>query len=63
VATCDNRNAYHDEGFHCADDDGVIVDQDYCDDDGGCGFFIWHSSGYRPEYLAETGPRAVIHAR
>ncbi|MEU8610146.1 hypothetical protein AB0C29_19350 [Actinoplanes sp. NPDC048791] len=55
VAACDNGNDYQDEGFYCADENGVIVDEDYCDDDnnnggGGGGFFIWHSSGYRSGY-------------
>lgn len=54
AAACDNGNEYRDEGFYCADEDGVIVDEDFCDDDndrvGGGGFFIWHSSSYRPGY-------------
>jgi hypothetical protein len=54
AAACDNDDQYHDEGFYCADANGVIVDEDYCDDDdnyhGGPGFFIWHSSGYRSGY-------------
>lgn len=53
TAACDN-DEYVDEGFYCADANGVIVDEDYCDDDrgggGGGGFFIWHSSGYRSGY-------------
>jgi len=36
-----------DEVFYCADEDGEIVDADYCDDDGDRGsYFIWHSSTY-----------------
>jgi hypothetical protein len=37
-----------DEVFYCADEDGQIVDADYCDDDGdgGSSYFIWHSSSY-----------------
>jgi hypothetical protein len=55
VAACDNGDDYQDEGFYCADANGVVVDEDYCDDDnngggGGGGFFIWHSSGYRSGY-------------
>jgi hypothetical protein len=53
TAACDNGDEYTDEGFYCADENGVIVDEDYCDDDGGGGgggFFIWHSSGYRSGY-------------
>ena len=56
VAACDNGDEYQDEGFYCADENGVIVDEDYCDDDndraggGGAFFFIWHSSSYRPGY-------------
>lgn len=54
TAACDN-DEYTDEGFYCADANGVIVDEDLCDDDndgggGGGGFFIWHSSGYRSGY-------------
>ena len=53
LAACDN-DEYRDEGFYCADANGVVVDEDYCDDDngggGGVGFFIWHSSSYRPGY-------------
>ncbi len=47
-------NGSGDERFYCADDQGNVVDEDYCDDDdsyhGGPGFFIWHSSGYRSGY-------------
>jgi hypothetical protein len=58
VAACDNDNDRHDEGFYCADANGVVVDEDNCDDNrnnggGGLGllpFFIWHSSGYRSGY-------------
>ena len=53
TAACDRGNRYHDEGFYCADANGRIVDEDYCDDHyrgGGGGFFIWHSSGYRSGY-------------
>ncbi|MEU4687635.1 hypothetical protein [Actinoplanes sp. NPDC023714] len=53
AAACDN-DEYVDEGFYCADQNGVVVDEDYCDDDynggGGGGFFIWHSSGYSRGY-------------
>jgi hypothetical protein len=56
VAACDNGNEYHDEGFYCADENGVIVDEDLCDDDNyrsGGGFYpyyIWHSPSYRSGY-------------
>ncbi len=55
AAACDNDDEYRDEGFYCADANGVIVDEDYRDDDdsrggGGVGFFIWHSSSYRSGY-------------
>jgi hypothetical protein len=57
VAACDNGDETRDEGFYCADENGVVVDEDYCDDDydggGGVGFvpfFIWHSSSYRSGY-------------
>jgi hypothetical protein len=55
TAACDSGNKYHDEGFYCADANGVIVDEDLCDDNRNYGagivpFFIWHSSGYRSGY-------------
>ena len=55
LAACDNGPDSQDEGFYCADENGVIVDEDNCDDNGGGGvgllpFFIWHSTGYRPGY-------------
>jgi hypothetical protein len=55
VAACDN-NRYHDEGFYCADANGRIVDESYCDDNrhyaggGVVPYYIWHSSGYRSGY-------------
>jgi hypothetical protein len=57
VAACDNDKETQ-EGFYCADANGTVVDEDYCDDDdnngGGVGvvplFFIWHSSSYRSGY-------------
>lgn len=60
VAACDNDDDYQDQGFYCADANGTVVDEDYCDDDnnngggGGGGFFIWHSSGYRSGYPVGT---------
>ena len=65
VAACDNDDT-QDEAFYCADANGTVVDEDYCDDDdrgGGVGivplFFIWHSSsygsGYRPGYRLPAG--------
>ncbi|WP_229071330.1 hypothetical protein [Actinoplanes sp. DH11] len=58
AAACDN-DEYVDQGFYCADENGVIVDEDYCDDDyngggGGLGFFIWHSTSYRSGYPVGT---------
>ncbi|GIE93957.1 hypothetical protein [Paractinoplanes rishiriensis] len=55
VAACDSGNDYHEEGFYCADENGVIVDEDLCDDDdtvrsGAFVPFIWHSSSYKPGY-------------
>jgi hypothetical protein len=55
VAACDSGNDTQDEGFYCADENGVVVDEDNCDDNGSAGlgllpFFIWHSSGYRSGY-------------
>ena len=56
VAACDSGDDYQDEGFYCADANGVVVDEDRCDDtrsySGGAAFlpFIWYSSLYRPGY-------------
>ena len=55
TAACDSGSRYHDEGFYCADANGVIVDEDYCDDNRSYGggvlpYYIWHSSGYRSGY-------------
>jgi hypothetical protein len=58
AAACDNGDEYHEEGFYCADANGVVVDEDNCDDDvnrggGGVGFlpfFIWHSPLYGRGY-------------
>jgi hypothetical protein len=55
AAACDSGNQYHDEGFYCADANGVIVDEDYCDDNhhyasGIIPYYIWHSSSYGRGY-------------
>ncbi|WP_433369874.1 hypothetical protein ACQPZX_44410 [Actinoplanes sp. CA-142083] len=55
AAACDSGNQYQDEGFYCADANGVIVDEDFCDDDrhyssGIIPYYIWHSSGYGRGY-------------
>ena len=55
AAACDNDDDYQDAGFYCADANGNVVDEDYCDDDnagggGFGGFFIWHSTSYRSGY-------------
>ena len=55
AAACDNDDDYQDAGFYCADSNGTVVDEDYCDDDRSYGgsvvpFFIWYSSGYRAGY-------------
>jgi hypothetical protein len=56
AAACDSGNQYQDEGFYCADQNGVIVDEDYCDDDhynsaGGIyPYYIWHSPSYGRGY-------------
>jgi hypothetical protein len=50
AAACDS---YHREGFYCADGNGVIVDESYCDSGyhgGVVPFFIWHSPSYRAGY-------------
>src|SRR5690349_12434791 len=55
VAACDSSDDTQDEGFYCADANGVVVDEGNCDDNGshvgGLGLlpcFIWHSTAYRP---------------
>ena len=55
AAACDNDDDYDDAGFYCADANGTVVDEDYCDDDRSYGpsvvpFFIWYSSSYRSGY-------------
>jgi hypothetical protein len=60
AAACDGGEETQDEGFYCADENGVVVDEDNCDDNvnrGGVGllpFFIWHSAAYRPGYAVGT---------
>ncbi|AEV88396.1 hypothetical protein ACWT_7386 [Actinoplanes sp. SE50] len=54
ASACSN-DRYHDEGFYCADENGVIVDEDYCDDHngiyhGGGPYYIYHSPSYRSGY-------------
>lgn len=51
TAACDSSRQYHDEGFYCADANGVVVDEDLCDDRHFYGgaivpYYIWHSSAY-----------------
>jgi len=48
-AACDSGRKYHDEGFYCADEQGRIVDENYCDDNryNGGGYYIYHSPSYR----------------
>ena len=50
VAACDSGNRYHDEGFYCADGNGRIVDEDFCDDgryySGSHPYYIYHSPSY-----------------
>jgi hypothetical protein len=55
AAACDSGNRYQDEGFYCADANGVIVDEDFCDDhhhysSGVVPYYIWHSSAYGRGY-------------
>ncbi len=50
-AACDSSRQYHDEGFYCADTNGVVVDENLCDDNrhyagGVVPYYIWHSSLY-----------------
>ncbi len=52
TAACDSSTE-QDEYFYCATEDGTIVDEDYCDDDGdGAGgmFFLWHAPFYGAGY-------------
>ena len=44
-----------DEVFYCADEQGAIVDEQYCDDDTGF-YFLWHS----PSYTRGLGPGARL---
>jgi hypothetical protein len=55
TAACDSGSRYHNEGFYCADANGVIVNEDYCDDNrsygaGALPYYIWHSPNYRSGY-------------
>jgi hypothetical protein len=55
TAACDSSREYHREGFYCADANGVIVDEDFCDDhhhysSGIVPYYIWHSSAYGRGY-------------
>ncbi len=52
TAACDSGNRYHNEGFYCADANGRIVNESYCDSSyyGSTPYYIWHSSGYRSGY-------------
>jgi len=54
AAACDSGNRYHDEGFYCADANGVIVDESFCDANrhygGTHGYYIYHSPSYRAGY-------------
>jgi hypothetical protein len=59
TAACDSGNRYHDEGFYCADEQGRIVDEDYCDDTHYYGsgvhpYYIYHSPSYRSGYPIGT---------
>ncbi|WP_083971808.1 hypothetical protein [Actinoplanes awajinensis] len=62
AAACSN-DKYYDEGFYCADENGVIVDEDFCDDNGGRtgvsngyygGYYLYHSPSYRSGYPIGT---------
>jgi hypothetical protein len=50
AAACDSGKKYHDEGFYCADEQGRIVDEDFCDDNrvysGAHPYYIYHSPNY-----------------
>src|SRR5262245_4915878 len=50
TAACDAGNDYHREGFYCADANGVVVDEDLCDQNryygGHVPYYIWHSPSY-----------------
>lgn len=50
------------EQVYCADADGVIVDDDYCDDDSGFGgaYFLWAGAfgrGLKPGYKLSGGTK------
>jgi hypothetical protein len=58
TAACDSSSE-QDETFYCATEDGTVVDEDNCDDDGrgaglGGAFFLWHSAGYGRGYRPGT---------
>ena len=59
TAACDSSEE-QEETFYCADENGTVVDEDYCDDDGRSGvgvggaFFLWHSVGYGRGYAPGT---------
>jgi hypothetical protein len=47
--------APQDEVFYCADEEGEIVDEEYCDDpDESSSYFLWHSSTYSRGLTAGT---------
>ena len=55
AAACDRGNDTQEQGFYCANADGVVVDEDLCDDNRSVGAgaflpFIWYSPLYRPGY-------------
>ena len=66
TAACDS-NRYHNEGFYCADANGVIVNESYCDGSrgyGGTPYYIWHSPSYVGGYaIGSRLPAAASCAR
>lgn len=45
LAACDNEDPNEDGHFYCTDPNGVVVDEDYCDDSSSnfnSGFFIYY---------------------
>lgn len=50
---------------YCADENGVVVDPDFCEESGGDGYFIYHSSGYptnaKPGYKLAGGKRIAYN--
>ncbi|MEU4626147.1 hypothetical protein AB0G04_39990 [Actinoplanes sp. NPDC023801] len=56
----EDEDAYEDEVFYCADEEGTVVDEEYCDDGytGAGTFLLWHS----PSYSRDLRPGTLLDA-